>query len=248
MGCCAPHSLETFTEVETGMAFVLIPAGDFVMGSPEGEIQREGQESEHEVRLTSSFYLGVHEVTQSEWHHVMGTEPSHFSECGSDCPVENVNFFDIEAFVDKLNALSGENFRLPTEAEWEFACRAGTSAPFRTGSRITSADANINGETPYDAEPTGDRRGRTLPVGSFQPNDWGLHDMHGNVWEWVEDLHCPYPERPVTDPVGACASELRVIRGGSWYFGADSARCALRYTHRPEDIGISLGFRLAKDP
>lgn len=164
------------------------------------------------------------------------------------CPVEEINFFDIQAFIEKLNQLTSLQFRLPTEAEWEYACRAGSGDPFMTGKRLLSADANINGTTSFAGAPTGAARGRTLPVGSFRPNDWGLFDMHGNVWEWLQDLHCPYPEGAVVDPVGDCASKLRIIRGGSWYFGADSARCGLRYTHRPQDVGPSLGFRLARDP
>jgi len=229
------------------MEFVLVPEGDFVMGTPIDEVGRETQERQHAVSLSHAYYLGTYEATQSDWRAVMGDSPSHFAECGDDCPVENINFFEIQKFIARLNELTSETFRLPTEAEWEYACRAGSAAAFRTGDRLTTDEANVNGRTPYAGKPTGIARDKTLPVGSFPPNAWGLYDMHGNVWEWVQDRHCRYPEAPASDPLGVCDSELRVIRGGSWYFGADSARCGLRYTHRPEDRGMSLGFRLARE-
>jgi formylglycine-generating enzyme required for sulfatase activity len=130
-------------------------------------------------------------------------------------------------------------------ADREIACRAGTQTPFNTGASLGTDQANFDGRYPYDAESPGSYREKPTPVGSFPPNAWGFFDLHGNVWEWTEDWHCPYPEGTVRDPVGGCASPYRVIRGGSWYFNADSARCALRYTHRPQDVGPSLGFRIA---
>jgi formylglycine-generating enzyme required for sulfatase activity len=161
--------------------------------------------------------------------------------------VENVDFDEVQGFLAALNRQAGGGFRLPTEAEWEYACRAGTSTPFATGARLDATQANVHGGHPYPGGAPGPVRGRSLPVGSFTPNAWGLHDLHGNVWEWCADWHCPYDPGPATDPVGNCASGRRVIRGGSWAFGADSARCALRYTHRPQDRGPSLGFRVARD-
>ena len=143
--------------------------------------------------------------------------------------------------------MGGPGFRLPTEAEWEYACRAGRRTAFGTGAAISSELANFDGREPHPGAEPGPYLGRPAPVGSYPPNDWGLYDMNGNVWEWCEDEHCPYPEAPVTDPVGSCGAVLRVIRGGSWYFGPDSARCALRYTHRPVDDGPSLGFRVVRE-
>jgi formylglycine-generating enzyme required for sulfatase activity len=176
----------------------------------------------------------------------MGTNPSQFASCGPECPVERVTFFDVQSFIERLNARSTwPGFRLPTEAEWEYACRAGGSAAF--GGDVTSlsaSEANVDGRYPYAGAAPGGYRGSTAPVGSFAPNRWGLFDMSGNVWEWTADRHCPYPAR-ATDPIGTCESAYRVIRGGSWHFGADSARCGLRYTHRPQDRGFSLGVRLA---
>ena len=203
----------------TGMSFVRIPAGSFAMGTPAGEPGREAQERLHDVTLTRDFYLAIHEVTQAQWTRVMGVNPSEFAGCAA-CPVERVTYFDVQAFLRRLNAASSwPGFRLPTEAEWEYACRAGGRAAYGAAATLTKTDANISGT-------------RTMPVGSFTANAFGLFDMSGNVWEWTADDHSP---------------GLKVIRGGSWRFAADSARCGLRYTHRPRDRGYSLGVRLAHD-
>lgn len=203
----------------TGMTFVRLPAGTFMMGSPPGEPMREAQERQHEVTIARPFYLAIHEVTQREWTRVMGSNPSHFAGCAA-CPVERVSFRDVEAFLARLNRASRwPGFRLPSEAEWEYACRAGGARAYGASDAIDRTRANYDGT-------------RTTRVGRFPPNAWGLFDMSGNVWEWTSDDHSP---------------GLKVIRGGSWRFGADSARCALRYTHRPQDRGYSLGVRLAHD-
>jgi formylglycine-generating enzyme required for sulfatase activity len=229
------------------MRFVRVPAGEFVMGSPPGEPQREDQETQHVVRLTQPFEIGEHEVTQGEWWKVLGTSPSAHAGC-SDCPVENVSFLEVQDFLRELNRrFPGRHYRLPTEAEWERACRAGTTAPFATGSTLDTSQANFNGRWPYAGGRPGPSPEATTRVGSYPANAWGLHDMHGNVWEWCADWHCPYPAGPVSDPVGSCSSGRRVIRGGSWLFGADSARCATRYDHPPDQRGPSLGFRLVRD-
>lgn len=236
-----------WVEPRTGMAFVSVPAGRFVMGSPAAEPHREEQEAAHQVALTHPFWIGKFEVTQDQWQAVMGTRPSRFDRAGRDLPVENVNWLEVQAFLRQLTARTpGSRFRLPTEAEWEYACRAGTTTAFHTGGELTGAHANIDPRRPEDASPA-QASGRPVTVGSFPPNAWGLHDMHGNVWEWTEDPHCAYSGGPVTDPRGDCAGPLRVIRGGSWRFRADSARCALRYTHRPQDRGFSLGFRVVRE-
>ena len=232
-----------WVEPATGMEFVPIPAGRFVMGSPPGESGREAQERQHEVTITRPFDLGRLEVTQRQWQTVMGHNPSRFADSGGDFPVERVSWLDVREFLKRLAVLApGQRFRLPTEAEWEYACRAGTTTPFNTGAVLATAQANY---TPSAGEATPGRR--TAKAGSFPPNAWGLHDMHGNVWEWTEDEHCPYKKAAVVDPRAKCGSAVKVIRGGSWYFGADSARCALRYTHRPHDSGFSLGFRVVRE-
>jgi formylglycine-generating enzyme required for sulfatase activity len=221
-------------EPVTGMAFARLPAGTFAMGTPANEPQREPQERLHQVTLSHAFYMAVHEVTQREWTGVMGANPSNFQGC-PECPVERISYRDVTAFVARLNrATSWRGLRLPTEAEWEYACRAGGHEAYGAAPRIAASAANYDGT-------------RTKPVGSFGPNGYGLFDMSGNVWEWTSDDHCAYSEDAVTDPHSHCTSGLKVIRGGSWRFGADSARCGLRYTHRPEDRGYSLGVRLAHD-
>jgi formylglycine-generating enzyme required for sulfatase activity len=241
-------------EPATGMEFVYVAPGEFTLGSPAGEPGREPGEIPHRVRLTRGFWLGATEVTQGQWTRVMGANPSHFADCGAGCPVESVSRLDVERFLARLAELApGERFRLPSEAEWEFACRAGTSATYATGATLTTATADIDArDDPRAADPSGGApvfRGRPTPAGSFPANGWGLHDLSGNVWEWTADPLCPYPlGREVTvDPRPACGNPLAVIRGGSWYYGAASARCALRYTHRPQDSGFSLGFRLVRE-
>ena len=216
------------------------------MGSPPGERGREAEETAHSVTISRPFYLGATEVTQGQWERVMGSNPSHFRSCGPGCPVEEVSWYDVQAFIARLDSLTSRRFRLPTEAEWEYACRAGTTTPFSTGSDLTPEQANYDAEgSAHAASPVAFRRS-PAPVASFAANAFGLFDLHGNVWEWTSDDHCPYPGGPVADPVANCSSEEKVIRGGSWYFDRDSARCALRYTHRPQDRGPSLGFRLAR--
>jgi len=224
-----PQRVDPFTR----MAFVKIAAGSFDMGSPATEKNREPQEVLHRVTIDRPFYLGAYEVTQREWTLVTAANPSNFPGCPT-CPVERVSYRDVQAFLARLNrASSWPGFRLPTEAEWEYACRAGGTAAYGTGQAIDRAHANVDGT-------------RTTPVGSFAPNAWGLFDMSGNVWEWTADDYAPYPGAVAPD-TPAFTGTKKVIRGGSWRFGADSARCGLRYTHRPQDKGFSLGVRLAHD-
>jgi formylglycine-generating enzyme required for sulfatase activity len=224
-----PHRTDPFT----GMLFVRIVPGTFEMGSPAGEKEREPQEVQHRVPIARPYYLGVHEVTQPQWVKVTGKNPSNFRGCPA-CPVERVSYFDVAAFIGRLNRLSSwPGFRLPTEAEWEYACRAGGTAAYGATDGIDTSRANHSGT-------------RTRPVGSYPPNAWGLFDMSGNVWEWTSDDYVPYPGAAAAD-TPSFHGHKKVIRGGSWRFGADSARCALRYTHSPKDSGYSLGVRLAHD-
>jgi formylglycine-generating enzyme required for sulfatase activity len=241
-----PGLPERWIEPITGIDFVLIRPAAFVMGTPATEAFREAQEVQHEVRLTRPFYLATHEVTQSQWTRMMGANPSFFQSCGELCPVEQVNYLEVERFIRVLNERATRGFRLPTEAEWEYGCRAGGTQAFGHRSTLGPDDANIDGRFPYGTAP-GVTRSQPTPVGKFPANPFGLYDMSGNVWEWVQDWYCLYPDRSVTDPVGSCSTEYRVIRGGSWKFDGGSARCGLRYTHRPQDSGYSLGVRLAHD-
>ena len=241
----------TTSDLWTGMVFVELPPGRFTMGSASDETGRNDDEALHDVEITRPFLLGQHEVTQQEWRTVMSTAPSHFTGCGPRCPVENINYFDVQKFLEKLNAHPPQTlrYRLPTEAEWEYACRARTTGPFSTGENLTTAQANYNGRQPYGSFPAGEFRQKTTPVATFPLNPWGLADMHGNVWEWTSDWYGPYSEVRAAniDPRSGPSGEKRVIRGGSWFFDANSARCALRYTHAPQDKGFSLGFRVAAD-
>lgn len=231
----------------TGIRFRLLPAATFMMGTPGEERLREPQEILHEARLTRPFYIAETEVTQAQWERVMYANPSRFTRCGGDCPVERVSWYDVQQFISRLNGgRSSGGYRLPTEAEWEFACRGQSSMPFGISRSLSSQAANINGSYPYDA-PRGPYRRTTTRVRQFPPNWAGLFDMSGNVWEWVQDEHCAYGDGTAVDPLGTCGSDRRVIRGGSWAFDGGSARCGARYWHRMPDSGYSLGFRLAHD-
>lgn len=238
----------TWVEGSTGMAFVRIDPGSFTMGSPSDETGREAQEVVHAVSISRAFWLGRTEVTQAEWTRVMGSNPSHFADRSGTHPVERVNWHDVQVFLRRLEQRApGGRFRLPTEAEWEYACRAGSTTPYATGDTLGPTDANLTVVDRRAGAPASIVQRGTAPVASFAPNGWGLFDMHGNVWEWTADAHCPYPTGAATDPTSTCDSPLKVIRGGSWYFEADSARCALRHTHHPQDLGFSLGFRVVRE-
>ncbi len=219
---------------DAGISLVWIAPGSFRMGSDAAEPGRQGDEVFHLTGLTHGFWIGATEVTQEQWTRIMGANPSHFASCGPRCPVESVSWNEVQVFLTRLNARSDGGFRLPTEAEWEYACRAGSPKPFSTGDRLGRENANFDGRRP-------------LPVASFPPNAWGLFDMHGNVWEWCGDWYGAYETTRLEDPTGPPAGEKKVIRGGSFSFGADSCRCALRYTHRPADRGFSVGFRVVRD-
>jgi formylglycine-generating enzyme required for sulfatase activity len=243
----APGPADFYIEPATGMVLIAIRPGSFLMGTPESEPGRNDDEVLHRVNLSRLFYIGKHEVTQAEWTKVMGSNPSRFGQC-ERCPVESVDFYQVNNFLSRLNAgTTSMQFRLPTEAEWEYACRAGTSTPYGTGGHLTTAQANIDGRYSTDVD-DGAAYEKTLPAGSFPPNAWGLHDMHGNVWEWTNDRYGAYNPRQDADPRGADIGGTRVIRGGSWHFDAASARCGLRYTHAPQDSGFSLGFRVVGEP
>lgn len=213
------------------------------MGSAETEPGRGRDETLHRVTLSHAFWLGATEITQAQWNRVMGTSPSRFGGC-AQCPVENVTWFDVRGFLEKLNAAHGGGFRLPTEAEWEYACRTGEG---QDAARIDDAHANFDARFPLRGGRIGRYRGRPVTVGSYPADRHGLYDMRGNVWEWCADGYAAYPSGDAVDPAGPDAAPTRVIRGGSWYFDAASCRCAARYWHDPKDRGFSLGFRIARD-
>jgi len=245
-------SAEKVVDLGGGVKFVLvlIPAGEFEMGgdeSPEEVVRKIGgvqtepgwslwfrnEQPHHRVRITRSFWIGKHEVTQEVWAKVMGDNPSHFK--GARNPVERVSWEDCQEFLKKLNTLvprpaplpggEGEGmraeFRLPTEAQWEYACRAGTKTPFHFGETISTDQANYDGNYTYGKGRKGAYRQKTVEVGSFPANAWGLHDMHGNVLEWCSDRYADeyYRESPREDPSGPADDPdvyQRVLRGGSW--------------------------------
>jgi len=209
-----------------GIRFAWIPAGTFLMGSPEGEEGRGEDEWLHRVTLTHGFYLSVHPITQGQWRAVLDANPSRFP--GDDLPVDNVSREDCRVFCDHLNLMEDLPYSLPYEAEWEYACRAGSTGPFSFGSTISTEQANYAGYQTYGRGGEGEFRRQTTPVGSFPPNAFGLYDMHGNVWEWCADLFGPYPHSAVSDPRGAILSTSRVARGGSWLDGPRFCRSACR--------------------
>jgi formylglycine-generating enzyme required for sulfatase activity len=238
----------SWTEPITGMEFVLVPAGEFIMGLNRGPGDVRPAPS-HRVRLSQPFYLGRFEVTQSQWTQVMGASPSQLLECGPDCPVETVSWNDVTLFLERLSALNpDERFRLPTEAEWEYACRSGTEYRHGTADTLSPAAANYDSRIPFEGAQDTVFLGTTTPVGAYPPNRFGLHDMLGNVWEWTADEFCPYGDSLSVDPAGRCGTDTIPIRGGSWYFSANAARCGRRYTHARGDSGFSLGFRVVREP
>ncbi|MEE8397722.1 MAG: SUMF1/EgtB/PvdO family nonheme iron enzyme [Desulfobacterales bacterium] len=222
-----------------GMEFVLIPPGTFAMGSPADEIGRYSDERHHRVTLTNGFYLQTTEVTQKQWQAVMGENPSYFRTCGDRCPVESVSLNDVQDFIRKLNQSEGaDRYRLPTEAEWEYAARARTTTRFNFG----DADTWLS-EYGWYAKNSG---GKIHAVGQKKPNIWGLYDMHGNVGEWCQDRFGRYPLDSVTNPSGPSKGSNRVIRGGSWYYGPRYIRSANRGRGSPGSRSEDVGFRLLK--
>ncbi len=219
-----------------GIEFVQIPAGSFTMGSPENEAGRGAGEAQRRVTLSQGFWLGKYEVTQAQWTRVMGSNPSDFE--GDNRPVDFVSWDAAQQFISKLNKTASGPYRLPTEAEWEYACRAGSTWAFAYGNR----DGPLNNYSWYSAN-----SGRnTHAVGRKKPNAWGLYDMHGNVWEWCQDWYGDYPVGDATDPAGPSSGQLRVLRGGSWAVSAINCRAAYRPRNTPGYRYISAGFRVVR--
>lgn len=233
-----PPKVQNFTN-SIGMEFVPIPAGSFLMGSPGIEKDRDADEGpQRQITISKPFYLGKYEVTQEQWEKVMTVNPSYFKNCPK-CPVENVNWQEIQNFITRLNALGEGKYRLPTEAEWEYACRAGANTKYSFGE-----DESALGGYAWFSENSGNR---THEVGTKQSNAWGLYDMHGNVWELVQDWKGNYPNGAVTDPLGPANGSTRVGRGGSWYGLSRFLRSAGRFGNSPLDRDNGLGFRLVRE-
>jgi len=225
---------------------MLIESRTFTMGSPPTELQRGDDETIREIRIDRPFYMAAHQVTQEQYAAVVGDNPSTFK--GDKRPVENVTWEDAANFCQLLSERTGRTVRLPTEAEWEYACRAGMTAPFSTGATITAEQANFNASLPYGDGPVGENRARTTDVGTFPPNPWGLYDMHGNVQEWCQDWYGPYDAASTLDPSGPAGGEQRVLRGGSWRSPPDRVRSASRDASPPDGKGRQIGFRFVVEP
>ncbi|PID73160.1 MAG: hypothetical protein CSB33_05020 [Desulfobacterales bacterium] len=244
---CAAAPKDGFVN-DLGMKFVYIPPGTFVMGSPETEARRKDDETPHKVTLSAGWYMQTTEVTQGQWQAVMGSNPSAFAECGENCPVENVSWIDVQNFIAKLNALDRRSqYRLPTEAEWEYACRAGKKTRYFWGDETDCRKANF-ANSPLADECKGVSPGKPSPVGAYPANPWGLHDMHGNVWEWCADWYGEYGSAAVTDPKGPPNGVNRTLRGGAYFDPAASCRTANRCWD-PADYRVQdIGFRLVRLP
>ncbi len=227
----AGNSPQTFDGIE----FVWVPAGSFTMGSPANEQGHSPDEVQHNVTLSQGFWLGKYEVTQAQWQRVMGSNPSTFK--GDDLPVEMVSWDNIQQFMSKLNKSESGPYRLPTEAEWEYACRAGSTGAYGNG------DGPLNDYGWYSAN----SGSNTHAVGRKQPNAWGLYDMHGNVWEWCQDWYKEdYPPDAVTDPTGPSSGTNRVLRGGSWNNNPASCRATNRIGTNPTYSDNGFGFRVVR--
>lgn len=225
--------------------FRYIPPGRFLMGSPEHEPQRGDDEAQHEVRLSDGFWLADTGCNQQLWQMVNGDRPSHFS--GDKLPVEQVSWDDVQRFCRALNkAQRGATYQPPSEAQWEYACRAGAQTAFWWGDTLDDAErANFDGNYPYSSDHKSEYRESTVPVYSFAANPWGLYQMHGNVWEWCTDRHGDYAKQLLRDPTGPPSGELRVLRGGSWYYYGQHLRAAIRDALAADMRYDYVGFRLS---
>jgi formylglycine-generating enzyme required for sulfatase activity len=232
----APPAPEKAWRNSIGMEFLLIPAGEFQMGSNNGD---SDEKPVHKVRLSKAFYLGKYEVTQAQWQAMMGNNPSRFT--GDDRrPVEQVSWEDTQEFIKRLNVKEGgTKYRLPTEAEWEYAARAGTTTAYSFGD-----DPRQLGEYAWFYDNAGQA---THPVGQKKPNPWGLYDMHGNVWEWVQDWYAAYSAGTAVDPAGPAAGSSRVLRGGGWFDNAVCCLSAFRGRDAPGGRSGFLGLRLLRE-
>jgi len=246
-------------EVDLGrgvrMVLVLIPPGAFLMGAPLHEEMREDDEPPHMVTLSAPVYLGATEVTQRQYERVTGANPSRY--VGPDRPVERVSWHEASAFCRRLTEAErssgrlrdGEAYALPTEAVWECACRAGTTAPFNLDGPLNTDRVNYDGHYLYGEEHKLHEavwRHKTTPVATFAPNPWGLWDMHGNVWEWCADWYGPYATTAVADPAGPASGVNRVLRGGSWFDSPGDLRSANRTAATPDNQDGNIGFRVMR--
>jgi formylglycine-generating enzyme required for sulfatase activity len=251
---------DNYTETLPGgvkLDMVAVAPGSFTMGSSDEQIAEakkncdscnfDDEKPQRAVNIAYGFFIGKFEVTQAQWQAVMGNNSSNFKNC-PECPVEQVSWNDAKEFIKKLNSLQNKYFyRLPSEAEWEYTVRAGTKTAFAFGDSLSSKQANFDGNYPYGGAAKGEYKGKTTPVGSYAPNAWGLYDMHGNVWEWCEDIYQDNYKGLATDGsanVSVGDSSPRVLRGGSWNNNGINCRSANRYRNAPDGRYFNIGFRL----
>lgn len=231
----------SFAQIKPSIEWVDIPAGTFTIGSPTSELDRANDETQHLVTL-SAFKMSKFEVTFEQYDLFCDatgrSKPSDEGWGRGNRPVINVSWEDATAFAEWMGC------RLPTEAEWEYAARGGTTSPFCTGENLTTSQANYNGNYPYSNNAKGEFLQKTMPVGSFEANSYGLFDMHGNVWEWCSDWFGAYPLTEQINPIGASSGFNRVMRGGSWLFHAYLCRSAHRNCGTPKGYRDDVGFRL----
>jgi len=259
----APRSLQAQDDKvitnSIGMKLTLIPAGKFMMGSPADEEERDPEELQHEVVITKPFYMGVYEVTQGQFERLMGKNKAWFKE-SQDHPAEQLRSSEAVDFCNRLSEMApeleaGRKYRLPTEAEWEYACRAGAASPFPKGNALAATAANFNGNHPYGGAPKGPYLQKTTRVGAYSPNAWGLYDMHGNVAEWCADWYDSeyYKNSPKENPKGPEKGVLstgfgkdffRVVRGGCWLDEARACRAAYRFRLQSTEPYRWVGLRV----
>jgi formylglycine-generating enzyme required for sulfatase activity len=241
------------------LTMLWIPPGRFWMGSPDQEHERSEDEGPQHLVQLQGFFMGQTPITQAQWRAVMDSNPSYFSEQpdSDQRPVESVSWRDAMAFCQRLRERTGRYYTLPSEAQWEYACRAGTTTPFHFGETITPDLANYRGTYTYANGPKGEYREETTPVGLFPANAWGLQDMHGNVWEWcLDQWHASYEGAPAdggawVDSGDEKSGTPRLLRGGSWYINPRNFRSAFRIHHEPGLASNDVGFRvvcLPQDP
>ena len=251
-----PISAFSFEKTYTntfGMEFVLIPSGTFTMGSPPSEPYRGTSEVQHQVSISKPFYMQTTEVTVKQWHSIMGRRMTVFQKVSDNIPVTRVSWFDCMKFIQQLNKLGKEKYRLPTEAEWEYSVRAGTTTAYNWGDTIDCKKAMYgNNSLKYNVcqgyiKSIGLPIDQPAPVKTYNPNSWGLYDMHGNVWEWCMDWFGDYEKNPVIDPKGPVSGTERVRRGGSWFKYGYSCRSANRSFGHPATRYRTTGFRLVRE-
>jgi len=248
-----PRPLLAFEKVyknSLGMEFILIPAGTFIMGSPLNEPYRDKREIQHKVSISNPFYIQTTEVTLAQWRALMGKKLFGRRKGPGNMPVLKVSWHDCMDFIRKLNALSEWSYRLPTEAEWEYACRAGSSTAYSWGNTINCRKALYGNNSLKSTECLDYVKSKGLaidqpaPVKSYTPNSWGLYDMHGNVWEWCQDWYGDYTISAKINPLGPDSGNMRVRRGGSWFKYGYSCRSANRNYGHPGSRYKTTGFRL----